>query len=360
MTDQRGISQDELLAWIEDDLAPGDAADVESRLDLDPELARWARGARADRDAILDLARAEGAAAPRGLWRDALAEAERRALLLDVEVAPIEDRGPFTLRLTPVRLVAAAGFLIVLSLGAISPFLLGPGGGGSGASGPRAAAVAPADSAVGERHRAPVAGNHSLIVEESQSLALGLQGGRRASDQGRVMLASGDRPWAADPNGIVAGRVLVGSPTAGMGYHNMAAMEPSRQPIPGAFPEDWGMSAGEAQRLAADGRLIARVRADDPAAYAERLLHAIGDRGTLLAPEINHDDNGLAAPLKISVRAPIEKTERALRLCAVGARDFHLSAVAPTGRPGAWATDPMWWGASDLDEGEILVLVGRR
>ena len=108
MSGERGVSENELLMWIE---CAGDVVsldDIGRRLALDPELEAWARGARSDREVVMALGRAEAVDAPRGMWREAVAEAERRALLLEEDISAV--RGGYRFRVTPVRLVAAAAF----------------------------------------------------------------------------------------------------------------------------------------------------------------------------------------------------------------------------------------------------------
>jgi len=395
MNAERGVSQDELLAFIEDQL-PGDAAaDVERRLGADPELERWARGARADRHALSRLGRSDELAAPRGLWRDALDEAERRALLVSEfgsidrdEVSP----GPHRFRLTPVRLVAAAGFLIVASLGTIAPFLVGQSGSGgapgnvAGRATPPQSAIADADRdgpdaslseqlASAERAESATAGEINAseseagdvriasaraedpapsFLEDKSSLAAGYA--PAPPTQSRALLAS---RWAADPNGIIAGRTTP-SPLAShaaLGWRNLSVMEPRRRPMPGAFPVSWGMTPASAQDLAAEHRLAALVETSEPAIYLERLLQALGGRAAIVSPGIRRDVNGLSAPVEIVITAPVEKTERALRLCAIGARQVRLASIPRERRPGDWASEALWWAEETAGDGTIRVFV---
>jgi len=370
MTAPRGVSQDELLAWIESAGTPEALADIGRRLGQDPELEAWARGARSDRAGIRQSALLERGDAPSGLWREALAESERRALLGELGETD-EPRGPFRLRVTPVRLVAAAGFLIVASLGSIAPFLIGPGGpGAQNAPGPvvRGGSEATADEALAETSQArerraaspPALADAERMGPEidagtraSESLAAGIGNGSamgdRPGDGPRATLASGRSSWAGDSNGIVANRGLVG-------YRNLSAMEPRSRPAPGAFPASWGMTAAEASR--SEGLLV-EVRADDPAGYVAGLLRAAGRRGTLLERGVSLDGNGVSSPAVVRLTVPREKLERALRLSAVGAEGVRVSPLEAPGRPGAWASERLWWSASDARSATVLVRVSR-
>lgn len=340
MSGDRGISQDELLGWIEDELEPLVREDVTRRLALDPELDTWARGARADRLAVCALAEAEGAAAPAGLWREAMAEAERRVLLADA-VEPA--RGPYRLRVTPVRLVAAAAVLIVASLGTIAPFLTGDVHDGA-----RPGGLASAPS-VPERIEAalPLTGPGSERARSGRSLAMEPMAADRTAPV--VSLVSDSGRWASDPNGIVANRAM-----AGMGDQHMTARQPRSRRIPDVLPREWGMSLADAQRLAREGRLRLTVTADDPSGYATRLLNAVGARGRYASAGEAADDNGLASPVELLLTVPVDRVERALRLSAISADDVRLEG-GPGGVPGAWASGAMWWGDSAQHEASVRV-----
>jgi hypothetical protein len=171
----------------------------------------------------------------------------------------------------------------------------------------------------------------------------------------RTLLAS---HYAADPNGIVAGRAAAGPLLSG--YRNLSTMEPRRRPMPGAFPDSWGLSVAQAQSLAAEQRLAAIVRTDDLGSYLHDLLGAMGRRAVVVSPGTRNDRNGLSAPVEVLVSAPVSKTERALRLCAIGARDVRLAPLPARGRPGEWASEALWWSATDRDEGLIRVYVVER
>ncbi len=342
MSAERGVSQDELLAWIEEAGDPATLADIGRRLALDPELETWASGARADRAGVILLGEAHAREAPRGMWREALAEAERRALLLEHEIEP--ERGPFRLRVTPVRLGIAAAVLIVVSLGTIAPLIVPQGGSGGLAAAPH-----------GEPTRSDVETlTPTLVLGESavagRSLAHSVELARgQAVPEARATLASFADGWAADPNGLVAGRTM-----AGLNFGNTEVLTARRRAMPGAFPESWGMSHERARRLAQDGRLVVRVRTGDVDGYIERLLGAMGRRATLESSGLASDVNGVAAPASLALRAPAGKLERALRLCAINASDVSLSEAPATGRPGAWAEAALWWAGGTGDGGVRL------
>jgi|GEM_PF-6783695 len=377
------------MAWIEGELDAASASDVEARLSADPELHAWARATRADRLALAVLARRDAALAPRGLWRDALGEAERRALLAEEAVTGRAASAPVVFRITPARLVAAAALLIVASLGAIAPFLTG--GASPGQPGP--AALAPgADrgAAAGDDRDVDVASAESERpappapsarpgdgASAAEQLAQAAAPDRREPDETtrafafnsaelaagpprtpsvRTLLAS---HHAADPNGIVAGRAVAGPLMSG--YRNLSAsLEPRRRPMPGAFPDAWGMTLSDAQRLASEHRLAIAVAADDPGDYLEELLAALGRRAVVVSPGAPSDRNGVSAPVELLVSAPVEKTERALRVCAIGARSVRLGALPPRSRPGDWASEALWWTASDRRDGLIRVFIAPR
>ncbi len=338
----RGVSQDELLAWIEADADEAALADIGARLAQDPELEAWARGARGDRERLSVLGARDAREAPAGLWREALAESERRALLIEREVEP--ERGPFRLRVTPVRVGIAAAVLIVASLGSIAPLVIGPGGGSGGG-----APVAAGDEQQGVGAMEAEAPHFALNdeVRESRSLADSLPA-RRAPE---ATMASLSRDWAADPNGLVAGRAL-----AGLGFGGGDVMTARRRELPNAFPESWGMSSERARRLAGEGRLVVRVRTGDVDAYIDRLRGAMGRRATLEDTGFVADANGVGSPAEVVVRAPSGRLERALRVCAIEASELDLTAAPATGRPGVWAQEALWWAGSD-DESSVRVLV---
>jgi len=384
MTAPRGVSQDELLAWIESAGPPEVLEDIGRRLAQDPELEAWARGARSDRAGIRQASLLERGEAPSGLWREALAGSERRALLGELG-EDVEARGPYRLRVTPVRLVAAAGFLIVVSLGSIAPFLVGPSGPNRGAPSPggpvaaaedgierelRSRALAPGESsgqdenlrrrvsppalAEAEPHGPELAGSRRA----SEALAFGIGANRESladsasadrADGGVAVLASDVSAWAGDANGIVANRGLVG-------FRNLSAMERRERPAPGAFPASWGMSASEAGR--AEGLLV-EVRTDDPERYVERLLRAAGRRGTLVERGVSLDGNGVSSPMVVRLSVPREKIERAVRLSAVDADRVRVSPLVHGGEPGRWASERLWWSASDGRTATVLVRVSR-
>ena len=345
MSAERGVSQDELLAWIEEDGDAASLADIGRRLALDPELEAWARGARADREGVVLMGEAHAREAPRGLWREAMAEAERRALLIEEEVAP--SAPVFTFKLTPVRLGIAAAVLLVVSLGTLTPLIMPsnqPAGSSPVALGP--------ENEIGTRGADFRSLAQSEDVPASRSLMNAVEEARLAAPvQPRATLASFGDGWAADPNGLVAGRAM-----AGYGFGNTRALTPTRRALPGAFPESWGLSREKARRLAHEGRLIVRVRTEDVDGYIARLRGAMGRRATLVDGGVESDLNGVAAPASLTLRAPSDKLDRALRLCAIDASSMELSEAPATGRPGAWADAALWWAGSD-GEGEVALLV---
>jgi len=353
MSAERGVSQDELLAWIEEVGDEASLADIGRRLALDPELEAWARGARADREGVVLMGEAHAREAPRGLWREALAEAERRALLVEEEVEPAAP--VFTFRLTPVRLGVAAAVLLVVSLGTLTPLIM-PSNQPVMPSNPPAAGSTPVARGP-ENELAGFGADHASFasresVPASRSLMDSMEEARLAVPvQPRATLASFGDGWAADPNGLVAGRAM-----AGYGFGNPRALTPTRRSLPGAFPESWGLSREKARRLAHEGRLIVRVRTEDVGGYIARLQGAMGRRATLVDGGVESDLNGVASPASLTLRAPSDKLDRALRLCAIDAASMELSEAPATGRPGAWAEAALWWAGSD-GEGEVALLV---
>lgn len=346
MSAERGVSQDELLAWIEEAGDPAVIADIGRRLALDPELEAWAAGARADRAGVILLGEAHAREAPRGMWREALAEAERRALLLEHEIEP--ERGPFRLRITPLRMGIAAAVLIVVSIGTIAPLIAPPSGSAGLAAAPQGE-PARSDAEAFTLTPTLTQGDKTLAgrsLADSVELARG-----QAVPEPRATLASFADGWAADPNGLVAGRAM-----AGLSFGNTEMLAPRLRAMPGAFPESWGMSHERARRLAQDNRLVVRVRTDDVDGYIERLQGAMGRRATLESAGLASDVNGVAAPASLALRAPAGKLERALRLCAINAADIALSEAPATGRPGAWAEAALWW-AGGSGEGGVRLYV---
>ena len=81
---KRKIDELEMLAWIEGetgDLPPERARAIAEAVDADPELKSWLAAAAADRAMLARWGEAASAQAPPDLFEDAIALAERRALL---------------------------------------------------------------------------------------------------------------------------------------------------------------------------------------------------------------------------------------------------------------------------------------
>ena len=354
MSAERGVSQDELLAWIEEAGDEASLADIGRRLAQDPELEAWAVGARADRRGVVLLGEAHAREAPRGLWREALAEAERRALLVEEEVAA--PAPVFTFKLTPVRMGVAAAVLLVVSLGTLLPLISPSSPAGSAGSPMASGAEREIDTFVPDRPTRSVNELSEAVAmndaaRASRSFMNSVEEARLAAPAPQATLASFAGGWAADANGLVAGRAM-----AGYGFGNTRALTPTRRALPGAFPESWGLSREKARRLAHEGRLVVRVRTEDVDGYVDRLRGAMGRRATLIDSGLASDMNGVAAPASLTLRAPLGKLERALRLCAIDAATMELSEAHATGRPGAWAEAALWWAASD-GEAEVRLLI---
>lgn len=136
------LSEEEILTLIEEG---GDEA-LEALAAEDPGLARWVRAAKRDRETMLAMGRSpeREMQAPEGLVEDALAEAERRALVGTTTHAPgrRERAGRRTpaghrrLRVTPLGVTIAAALFIAAGAATVLPVLIGQPGPGLGPSGP--------------------------------------------------------------------------------------------------------------------------------------------------------------------------------------------------------------------------------
>ncbi len=138
------MSEEEILALIEEQGASDER--LESLAADDPQLARWIRAARRDRELAESLE--NGVRAPEGLVEDALAEAERRALVGATTHAPHAGRkgrragagrtpaGHRRIRVTPLGLTIAAGLFIAAGAATVLPVLISQPGQGIAPTGP--------------------------------------------------------------------------------------------------------------------------------------------------------------------------------------------------------------------------------
>lgn len=106
--------ESDLLAWIEGvDLPQGRVDRLERAFADDPSLKKWALDVRRDRDRLAALLGLDESSAPGGLVAGAMEIAEREALVgLEQARAPM-PRAPRRIRVTPMRLVAAASIVII-------------------------------------------------------------------------------------------------------------------------------------------------------------------------------------------------------------------------------------------------------
>jgi hypothetical protein len=172
----RPVRDEDLLAWIEGEATPEQAAQIEAAIAEDARLRAWATGAQADRDMLRAWGEPGASIAPPDLVEQAIAMAERSALL-DAPADGLYElktqRGPFRL-FTPARLSIAAGLLIAVSAGILATPAL---------QGGRKPIVAPAPGAneLNQQPRAN-AGESAGLAEGERQLAMGGRDEARAAE----------------------------------------------------------------------------------------------------------------------------------------------------------------------------------
>ncbi|TVQ63327.1 MAG: hypothetical protein EA379_04210 [Phycisphaerales bacterium] len=112
------LHENDLLAWIEGDLAPERRAEVEQAIHADPVLRARLLEITEDMRALRSLSDVR---APQGLIRDALDAAARESLLLDPAAAPRE--GVLARLVAPSRFAMAAGLALLVGGGALALWL---------------------------------------------------------------------------------------------------------------------------------------------------------------------------------------------------------------------------------------------
>lgn len=126
------LDEHELLAWIEGELPARREAEIRDALASDPELLAWAEQARADRAALRAWGESMDTSAPSGMVEDAIAMAERRALLdgdgSDLRLVGGGERPKSRIAGFPSgRLAAAAVLLLAAGAGVLMwPQIMGP------------------------------------------------------------------------------------------------------------------------------------------------------------------------------------------------------------------------------------------
>ncbi len=124
------IEEQDLLAWIEGELPNDRRAIVEAALNADPELRRWADAAVKDRSRLQSWGDAASSAVPPGLLDDAIAAAEREALVGQATAGVIGPAGG-RFRLSRTQLAAAAGFVLLAGGAVLFAPVIWPAGPGS-------------------------------------------------------------------------------------------------------------------------------------------------------------------------------------------------------------------------------------
>lgn len=254
----RRIDETELLAWIEDELPTERRVALEQALAHDAVLLEWARGARRDRE----LLRRAGVAAPAGLVADAIAQAERSAVLgAQTAAGPPAVAGRIS---SARRFALAATILIALGGVATLPFVLRQSGFRGGAHpGPQQ------PIAMGRAESSDVAPQSALRAEPEASKLATAESTQRAAGAAPARVQPPEA--LTDTTAVVANAdQAVGArraKTEGVGVliETEAASPPARAD---AAPP---LSLADAARLASEGRLVIVVHTADAAAI-ERVL----------------------------------------------------------------------------------------
>lgn len=276
--------QSELLAWIEGEpLAAEEAAAVRDAFEKDPDLRRWAEAARTDRERLRALAEIDAAGAPQGLAETAMELAEREWLVGD---AFEPRRHARRIRVTPVRLVAAASVVIIAGAASLIGFVLNPNPNPHSnqffAHAPQSEhenTLAFADRADFER---VAAAGPSAEIEQASARA-------KAPDPsallartvvGQSVDAATDHTEPIETEFSEAMKFAAAAPPAPtVGLRGPArAVQPMREGLtfrlihPAEHAPEHAVAPVRAAELAREGRLLLLVRTSDPAAVEQALL----------------------------------------------------------------------------------------
>lgn len=247
-----GPNENDLLAWIEgESLTPEQRGALERAFEADGSLKTWAERARGDRDRLRALAEIEAIRAPQGLTSAAMELAEREALV----GAPIEkarSRQSRRIRITPLRFVAAAGLVIAAGAASLVGFLMT-----DGQPGASMLAQGSADEPV-----------ELAMLEESDDVMA--DAGAPVEGLGVATMAMAPQP--SSEQGALAAR---SSLVDGAGEIAAKQAGPSiqfRLIHPAEHAPEHALSPERAAELAAAGRTLLLVRAQNPAAVEAALL----------------------------------------------------------------------------------------
>lgn len=262
----RESDQHDLLAWIEGEpLAPEQAERLRERLDADPSLRAWVEAVIEDRRQIQAWAEAEYGAAPAGLVSEAVAQVERDALVgPPTHQPPARGSQQQRLRITPMRLAAAAGLALLVSGATLIPLMSErPGRSGERAEAPPAS-TGDAGSPLASAERAP--GGASPNDPATQG-AGGLRALTDPEPEQPQAETSGANPQADQL--AQARRKRPESP-------GLAEPEQARPIHPDA--DEPGMSSERAVSLLREHRLVVIVRSVDPESAVRAVEDASADR----------------------------------------------------------------------------------
>jgi len=242
-------SEADLLALIEGELKPDEAARVRRALEADPTLLAWVEGAMQDRAALARLSEKDARLEAPGLVEDAMAAAERRALFEDDAPIPIgrarsgwSPGGWKMAAAAAVLLVAGASIALlpVLRGGQVAPSLPGP--------------VASEDAANGE------GGEDALALSEPEPLEQETQiASARSGEREPVSPSEGALPseMLQSPRAVVGDLDRRGAGVRPPGAAGEDVETRSASPLPDVFDLD------RAVDLALEGRASVRVRFEE-------------------------------------------------------------------------------------------------
>ena len=295
-----GLTEDDVLAWIECELPAARHEDVGRAIDADAVVAGRARRMRADREAVRALPEMQ---APIGLMDSVEATLERQALLGIADGVELINAPPifivssarrplaevFSLRSAPMKVAAAAGLLLAIAAGAyMGIWMLNQPGGPTG----------------------PVALNDP------------------ASDAERI----GTTEPGGEPTLATTENRDPAQPPAGRGLQ-LAWMQ---SPIPSDDAESDRIGTAEALELAAAGRLVVHVS-------SRNVNQALRDLGELVTrPHGAMDEWRLSGDVPERVAAALSPGEPSLRPFALaggeGSSLPELNIDRPT-RTGVYLAD---------------------
>jgi len=287
----RETDHHDLLAWIEGEpLPPRRIRRLRKRLDADPALRDWAERIAHDRRLVQTWARAEEPA-PAGLVDEAIEQIERDALVGPPRrpAEPGRAAGQRRIRVTPMRLAAAAGLALLVSSATLIPLLSQqPGRGGGSTTGQTPLAQAPTRQQTSPQalaDRRDTASADAAVGRASRPSEQPVERASRPSEQpvGRASRPSSSLDSAETASPLESRRLATSrnDQKQGARANRELAVQPVRPIHPG--DRELGMPMERVLSLLREGRLAVIVRSPDPASDTEAFRAAVEKRDPLPA-----------------------------------------------------------------------------